>query len=131
MWLPWASGRGRWRATACPARIGDSMKSTRRSCALPRIPRSSASCRIVRPSAGITLGDARLTLAKETERFDLIVLDAFSSDAIPVHLLTKEALEIYRRKLTPDGLIVYHLSNRHMNLVPFVARTAAELALMS
>jgi hypothetical protein len=45
--------------------------------------------------------------------------------------LTKEALEIYRRKLTPDGLIVYHLSNRHMNLVPFVARTAAELALMS
>jgi hypothetical protein len=83
------------------------------------------------PAAGITLGDARLTLAKETERFDLIVLDAFSSDAIPVHLLTKEALEIYRRKLNPDGLIVYHLSNRHMNLVPFVARTAAELDLMS
>jgi hypothetical protein len=83
------------------------------------------------PAAAITLGDARLTLARETERFDLIVLDAFSSDAIPVHLLTKEALEIYRRKLTPDGLVVYHLSNRHMNLIPFVARTAAELALMS
>ena len=56
--------------------------------------------------------------------YRLIVLDAFSSDAIPIHLLTAEALELYRRKLTPDGLLIWHLSNRYLELPPIVGRLA-------
>jgi SAM-dependent methyltransferase len=71
----------------------------------------------------ITLGDARRKLAAEPDgTFDVIVLDAFSSDAIPVHLLTREALALYARKLTPTGVILCHLSNRYLDLVPLVAR---------
>ena len=64
----------------------------------------------------IVLGDARLTLAASPERYDLIVLDAFSSDAIPVHLLTREAFAGYLSRLTARGIIVLHISNRHMAL---------------
>lgn len=71
----------------------------------------------------IVLGDARLRLRDERDGyFDLIVLDAFSSDAIPVHLLTREALAEYLRKLRPDGLLAFHVSNRYLNLPPIVAR---------
>ena len=73
------------------------------------------------PAASVVLGDARLTLAASTQRFDLIVLDAFSSDAIPVHLLTREALRGYLARLSPHGMIVLHVSNRHMELRPVVA----------
>jgi spermidine synthase len=66
------------------------------------------------------LGDARLTLAASSERYDLIVLDAFSSDAIPVHLLTREALGMYLQRLTPHGVIAFHVSNRHMELASVV-----------
>ena len=59
----------------------------------------------------------------------LIVVDAFSSDAIPVHLLTREAIQLYRRKLTPQGLIAFHISNRHLNLAPVLASTAEEAGL--
>lgn len=64
----------------------------------------------------IVLGDARLTLTASPERYDLIVLDAFSSDAIPVHLLTREAFSGYLSRLTARGVIVLHISNRHMAL---------------
>ena len=64
----------------------------------------------------IVLGDARLTLTASPERYDLIVLDAFSSDAIPVHLLTREAFAGYLSRLTARGAIVLHISNRHMAL---------------
>ena len=64
----------------------------------------------------IVLGDARLTLTASPERYDLIVLDAFSSDAIPVHLLTREAFAGYLSRLTAHGTIVLHISNRHMAL---------------
>ncbi|HUG61419.1 MAG TPA: fused MFS/spermidine synthase [Methylomirabilota bacterium] len=78
------------------------------------------------PDAAIVMGDARLTLAEETgPRFDVLVVDAFSSDAIPVHLLTREALTLYRARTAEDGLVVYHLSNRHMELVAEVAALAA------
>jgi hypothetical protein len=78
------------------------------------------------PNARIVLGDARLTLRDEPSgKFDLIILDAFSSDAIPTHLLTLEALDIYRDKLKPGGMIAYHISNRHLNLRPVVAGLAA------
>ena len=63
------------------------------------------------------LGDARLTLAESAGRsYDLIVLDAFSSDAIPIHLMTREAMAIYLRKLAPHGIVLMHVSNRHMEL---------------
>ncbi len=73
----------------------------------------------------IVLGDARLSLAAEpSASYDLIVLDAFSSDAVPAHLLTREAMQIYQRVLRPGGIIAFHLSNRYYELVPAVATTA-------
>jgi hypothetical protein len=68
------------------------------------------------PDVRIVTGDARLTLTRSPERYDLIVLDAFSSDAIPVHLLTREAFAGYLSRLTERGVIVSHISNRHMAL---------------
>jgi hypothetical protein len=65
----------------------------------------------------IIMGDARLTLADAPDgAYDLIVVDAFTSDAIPIHLLTKEAMAIYKRKLSPNGIVLIHISNRHLEL---------------
>jgi MFS family permease len=76
------------------------------------------------------LGDARLMMAKEPDhRFGLIVLDAFSSDSIPVHLLTTEALAMYVDKLAPGGIISFHISNRYLNLRGVLANAAAEQGL--
>ncbi len=77
----------------------------------------------------IVLGDARLSLDRErrTEperKYDLIVVDAFSSDAIPVHLMTRQALQIYRARLKEHGIIVFHTSNRYLDLEPVVANLA-------
>ncbi len=67
----------------------------------------------------ILLGDARLTLERlEPQNFDLIAVDAFSSDAIPVHLLTREAMQLYARHLKPNGVIALHISNRYLDLEP-------------
>ena len=74
----------------------------------------------------VVLGDARLQLEREAEqKFDVLVLDAFTGGTIPVHLLTVEAFETYRRHLKPDGAMVVHISNRHLDLRP-VVRGAAE-----
>lgn len=63
------------------------------------------------------IGDARLTLAKQpAQRFDIILVDAFSSDSIPTHLLTVEAMRTYLSRATPDGIVILHLSNRHLEL---------------
>jgi len=59
------------------------------------------------------------------DAYDLIVLDAFTSDAIPLHLLTLEAVKVYLSRLAPDGLLLFHLSNRYLNLEPVVARSIA------
>jgi hypothetical protein len=76
-------------------------------------------------SLDVVIGDARRRLAEEPDgAFDLLVLDAFSSDAIPVHLLTAEAFELYERKLATDGVILMHLSNRYLDLPPVVAKIA-------
>jgi spermidine synthase len=75
------------------------------------------------------LGDARLSLAADTTRYDLLVLDAYTSDAIPVHLLTREALRQYFERLTPHGVLALHLSNRHFDLEPVVARLASDAGL--
>src|SRR5207247_7660453 len=78
----------------------------------------------------VILGDARLSLERETpQQFDVLALDAFNSDAIPVHLLTKEAFEIYLRHLKPDGALAVHISNRHLDLLPVVETLAAHLGL--
>jgi spermidine synthase len=74
----------------------------------------------------VVLGDARLTLAASHASHDVLVLDAFSSDAIPVHLLTTEALRAYESRLTADGVLAFHISNRHINLAPAIARLARE-----
>lgn len=75
----------------------------------------------------IVLGDARLTLAAMPDHsYDLIVIDAFSSDSIPLHLLTREALALYQRKLMPGGLVLFHISNRCLDLAPTVAALAAD-----
>jgi SAM-dependent methyltransferase len=79
----------------------------------------------------VVLGDARLSLARLDTRFDAIVLDAFSSDSIPMHLLTREALSIYLEHLKPGGLLMFHLSNRYLRLAPAVARLVAERGLAS
>jgi len=83
----------------------------------------------VRPR--IVLGDARLSLAADTTHYDLLVLDAYSSDAIPVHLLTREALRQYFDRLTPHGVLALHLSNRHFNLEPVVGRLAGDAGFSS
>jgi SAM-dependent methyltransferase len=71
------------------------------------------------------LGDARLSLEREpAQDFDLLAIDAFSSDSIPVHLLTQEALTIYRRHMKPGGIIAFHVTNRYLDLVPVVERLA-------
>jgi spermidine synthase len=73
----------------------------------------------------VVLGDARLTLAREPAgAYDLVQLDAFNSDAIPTHLLTAEAVEQYLRTLKPDGVLLAHISNRHMRLEGVIAAAA-------
>jgi hypothetical protein len=75
----------------------------------------------------VALGDARLTLEREKpQRFDVLAIDAFSSDAIPVHLITREALRVYLRHVGEDGIVAFHVSNRFLDLVPVVARIAKE-----
>jgi spermidine synthase len=76
------------------------------------------------PDATIVLGDARLTLAEAKQPADIIVLDAFSSDVVPAHLLTREALALYMSKLAPGGAVVFHISNRYLELANVVAAIA-------
>jgi predicted O-methyltransferase YrrM len=83
------------------------------------------------PDAPVVAGDARLTLEASPGHYDLIVLDAFSSDSIPAHLLTREALAGYLSKLSPRGVIVAHISNRHLDLAPVVANVARSQGLVS
>ena len=78
----------------------------------------------------VVLGDARLSLAAETpQHFNVIVIDAFSGDAIPVHLLTREALALYRRHLQPDGIVAFHVSNQYIDLEPVIAGIARDAGL--
>ncbi len=75
----------------------------------------------------LVLGDARLNLEREAPNgFDVLVVDAFSGDAIPVHLITREALRAYRRHMKPDGVIAFHVSNRYLSLAPVVQKLAED-----
>jgi spermidine synthase len=82
----------------------------------------------------IALGDARLSLQREVEagqapRFDVLAVDAFSSDSIPVHLLTRQALQLYGRCMADGGIVAVHISNRFLDLKPVLANLAADLRL--
>lgn len=82
------------------------------------------------PDANVVLGDARLSLTSAPSgHYDVILLDAYSSDAIPVHLITREALQLYLDKLTPHGVLAFHLTNTHLNLDPVVYNLALDAGL--
>ncbi|CAM5340304.1 Spermidine synthase OS=Afipia felis OX=1035 GN=NCTC12722_01347 PE=4 SV=1 [Afipia felis] len=84
------------------------------------------------PDIAPVIGDARLTFAREPDAaYDLIIVDAYSSDAIPIHLATKEAMAIYKAKLAPGGAVVMHVSNRHLELASVVVGIAAANGLAS
>ena len=84
----------------------------------------------------VAQGDARLLMQQEldaqgSQRFDVIVVDAFSGDAIPMHLMTREALALYGRHLLPSGVIAFHISNRHLKLAPVVKRLAEDAGMQA
>ena len=83
----------------------------------------------------VVLGDGRLSLLREQQEgepaFDVIVLDAFAGDAIPVHLLTAEAFELYQSRLAPGGTIAVHISNRHVDLAPVIRAQSLRLDFLS
>jgi hypothetical protein len=76
----------------------------------------------------IVMGDARLSLEREPpQNFDVLMMDAFSGDSIPVHLVTREAFALYFRHLKPEGVIAIHISNKYLDLEPVIAKAAAAL----
>jgi spermidine synthase len=75
------------------------------------------------------VGDGRLALASTDEQYDLMVLDAFSSGTIPIHLLTRAAFDVYLERLAPGGALLFHISNRHLELAPVLAAHARDLGL--
>jgi MFS family permease len=78
----------------------------------------------------IVLGDARLGMEREPpQNYDVLVIDAFSSDSIPVHLITREAMAVYLRNMKPGGVVAFHVTNRFLNLAPVVKRIADEYKL--
>jgi hypothetical protein len=75
----------------------------------------------------VVLGDARLSLDREQEqKYDVLIVDAFSGDAIPIHLLTREALQLYLRHLKKEGILALHISNRYIDLMPVLHVLAAQ-----
>jgi spermidine synthase len=78
----------------------------------------------------VVLGDGRLSLEREpSQQFDVIAMDAFSGDSIPMHLLTRQAMAIYVRHLKPGGVLAFQATNRFINIAPVVASLAAEYGL--
>ena len=116
---------------ACFARPGDEYRFYEIDPMVENLARAHfAALRSCEPKGGIVIRDARLALGEEPPAsFDLIVLDAFSSGVIPIHLLTAEALRGYWRALAPDGFLVVHISSKRLSLAPVVARLASELGL--
>ncbi len=114
---------------ACRAKPADTVHYYEIDPAIIRIARDSGLFHFLsacRPDVPIMLGDARLTLADAPDgSYDIIYVDAFTSDAIPIHLLTREAMAVYLRKLTPHGIAVIHVSNRFLELASVVTGIAA------
>jgi hypothetical protein len=111
---------------AAYGRSGDRIRFYEINPAVPAIARDTFA--YIRDSAAeveIVEGDARTSLARESpQHFDVLVVDAFSGDAIPIHLLTTEAMALYRRHLGPHGILAFHVSNRHVDLVPAIGLLA-------
>jgi hypothetical protein len=119
---------------ACHARAGERWRFFEIDPAVIRLARDPKTFRFLSECGGsdnIVLGDARLTLADEQQRFDLIVLDAFSSDVVPVHLLTQEAIGQYLSRLKDGGAIAFHISNRYLELASVIAAVAAPHGLVT
>ncbi|HWV55319.1 fused MFS/spermidine synthase, partial [Pseudorhodoplanes sp.] len=113
---------------ACHGRAGERWRYFEIDPVVVRLARDPEKFRFLSECGGsddIVLGDARLTLAEEAGRFDLIVLDAFSSDVVPVHLLTREALGQYLSRLKEGGAIAFHISNRYLELASVIAEVGA------
>ncbi len=97
---------------------------------IARDPRLFTYLRDCPPKSDVIIGDARLSLASApSHHYDIFVLDAFSSDVIPTHLLTRQAFELYLRKTAAGGILLIHISNRYMDLAPVLDRLAKELPL--
>ncbi len=118
---------------ACHAREGERFTFFEVDPAVERIARDPRLFTYMRDCPGrrdVVLGDARLSLAGARDHsYGLIVGDVFSSDAIPVHLLTREAIRLYRSKLTTDGVLALHISNRYLDLGPVAAELARNAGL--
>ena len=132
---PLRGGRTRHRHARLPRGPDDTVHYYEIDPAAIRIARDRTLFRFLtecRPDVPIMLGDARLTLTEAPDgTYDLIIVDAFSSDAIPIHLLTREAMAIYLKKLSPHGIVVLHVSNRHLELASVVAGIAAANGLIT
>jgi spermidine synthase len=109
----------------CYALPGQSWKIFEIDPAIVRIASNPANFKFLTrcaPGARIVIGDARVSLARQPQgKLDLLAVDAFSSDTVPMHLLTREALAVYARALQPDGLLLVHISNRYLDLEPVLA----------
>src|SRR5216683_6130269 len=115
-------------ALACASQPGESWKFFEIDQAIvdiARDPKLFSYIQKCQPDLQPVMGDARLTFVKEPDGiYDLIVVDAYSSDAIPIHLATREAMKIYKRKLAPHGAVVVHVSNRNLELASIIVGVA-------
>jgi len=117
---------------ACHAKPGDTWRFYEIDAEVVRLARDPALFRFLSdclPGAQVVVGDARLTVDRGGGAYDVLVVDAFSSDAIPLHLLNADALKVYETRLQPDSIIVFHISNRNLDLSKVLARIAAERGL--
>jgi hypothetical protein len=116
---------------ACYAERGETWRFFEIDPAVARIARNPKLFNFLptcQPDAPVIIGDARLTLGFEPDQsFSYLVIDAFSSDSIPVHLMTTEAITLFAGKLAPEGLLALHVSNRHLDLVPALASTISKV----
>lgn len=113
---------------ACYAKAGEAWTFYEIDPVVVRIAQDASKFRFLSectPDAKIVIGDARLTLAQARQPVDVLILDAFSSDVVPAHLLTREAMALYMNAVAPGGAIVFHISNRYLELFNVVAATAA------
>ena len=115
---------------ACYAKPGQAWRFYEIDPAIVRIARDTGQFTYLKrclPDPQIELGDARVTLSRDPRAsLDLLALDAFSSDAIPMHLMTRQAFATYARVVQPDGLLLVHISNRFLDLEPVVAAAARD-----
>ncbi|MFO1091356.1 MAG: fused MFS/spermidine synthase [Hyphomicrobiales bacterium] len=119
---------------ACQARPGEHWTFFEIDAAVVRIARDPALFRFLSeclPHAPVVVGDARLTLAADKGTYDALVIDAFSSDAIPMHLLSSEAISVYASRLASGGVIAFHITNRFLDLSRVLARVAADHGLQA